>query len=160
MSGGSHNYICDRMRNELCGKMYDPLLDELVEDLCKVAHDLEWADSADITHEKYFNTVREFKEKWFHVDGCKEAIITMIKDRIKEDENWFKTLGSFFPLDSSSVPKKDIVEVECSFCKQHIPLDRFYILSEQFGGILYAKCPLCEHVSLIDPNDNDKAEAL
>lgn len=64
-SGGSHNYICYSIENNLVGQMRDMELDDLMKDIVKLAHDLEWADSCDITDEDYFKTVKEFKNKWF-----------------------------------------------------------------------------------------------
>ena len=64
-SGGSHNYICYSIENNLVGQMRDMELDDLMKDIVKLAHDLEWADSSDITDEDYFKTVKEFKNKWF-----------------------------------------------------------------------------------------------
>ena len=65
MSGGSHNYICFRIEEDLCGQMYDEELNDLVKDIANLAHDLEWADSGDTSHEEYNKSVVEFKEKWF-----------------------------------------------------------------------------------------------
>ena len=47
MSGGSYSYIYSTLNNECCGKMYDPEMDDMIKDLCKVLHDLEWWQSAD-----------------------------------------------------------------------------------------------------------------
>lgn len=65
MSGGSHNYICFRIEEDLCGQMDDVELNDLVEDVAKLAHDLEWWHSADIGEEDYRKAVAEFKAKWF-----------------------------------------------------------------------------------------------
>lgn len=66
MSGGSHGYIYCRIDDELCGEMCDPELNDLMEDVSKLAHDLEWWDSSDIGEKEYRETVRKFKEKWFN----------------------------------------------------------------------------------------------
>lgn len=71
MSGGSYNYIYDRLEDECVGRMYDIELDDLVKDLCDVLHDLEWWQSCDIGEENYRDTVKKFKEKWFSGD-CTE----------------------------------------------------------------------------------------
>lgn len=68
MSGGSHNYICYRIKEELCGYMKDRELDDLVFDIAELAHDLEWWDSADMSEETYRESVRKFKAKWFKAD--------------------------------------------------------------------------------------------
>lgn len=65
MSGGSHNYVCYDIEEQLCGKMHDPELDELMKDIAGLAHDLEWWDSADHSEEVYRETVLRFKRKWF-----------------------------------------------------------------------------------------------
>ena len=53
MSGGSHGYIYSRIEEELGGQMQDAELNDLVEDFVKLAHDLEWMDSSDISPERY-----------------------------------------------------------------------------------------------------------
>ena len=68
MSGGSRNYIYCRLQEECSGQMYDPEMDELINDLCKVLHDLEWWESCDSSEEEYRKTVADFKQKWFHAD--------------------------------------------------------------------------------------------
>lgn len=68
MSGGSHGYICYRIEEELCGQMYDAELNDLMKDIVKLAHDLEWYDSSDISEESYKKTVAEFKRKWFKAE--------------------------------------------------------------------------------------------
>ena len=65
MSGGSYNYICDKLSMECAGSMYDAEMNDLIEDLCKVLHDLEWWQSCDSSEEVYRETVAKFKEKWF-----------------------------------------------------------------------------------------------
>lgn len=68
MSGGSHEYVCYRMEDELAGKMGDPEMNDLINDIIKVAHDLEWRDSGDIEPEDYDKSVAKFKKKWFQND--------------------------------------------------------------------------------------------
>lgn len=65
MSGGSYGYKCYDIENEYVGRMEDAELDEMMEDLVKVLHDLEWYVSGDYGEESYRHTVKEFKEKWF-----------------------------------------------------------------------------------------------
>lgn len=65
MSGGSRNYIYFKIDDYLCGQMYDEELNDLMEDIRQLAHDVEWYDSADIGEEDYFASVRKFKKKWF-----------------------------------------------------------------------------------------------
>ena len=40
MSGGSHNYICWKIEEELVGRMHDAELDDLMNDIAELAHDL------------------------------------------------------------------------------------------------------------------------
>ena len=65
MSGGSHNYIYYKIEEELVGQMEDEELDDLMQDIANLAHDLEWYHSADTGREDYLKSVREFKAKWF-----------------------------------------------------------------------------------------------
>lgn len=65
MSGGSHNYICYKIEEELVGQMKDPELNDLMKDIADLAHDLEWADSGDYSKDDYIESVKKFKEKWF-----------------------------------------------------------------------------------------------
>lgn len=46
MSGGSHNYVCYDIEEQLCGKMHDLELDEFMKDIAGLAHDLEWCTSS------------------------------------------------------------------------------------------------------------------
>lgn len=65
MSGGSYNYGYCTVSNDYVGRMYDPELDEMMKDLVDVLHDVEWWRSADSSEEKYRETVKKFKKKWF-----------------------------------------------------------------------------------------------
>jgi hypothetical protein len=65
MSGGSYNYTCFRIEEEYVGHMHDAELDELMKDIYKVTHDLEWWQSCDIGEDDYRKTVLAFKKKWF-----------------------------------------------------------------------------------------------
>ena len=68
MSGGSHNYTYYRVEEEYVGAMHDAELDEMMKDLVKVLHDVEWWQSADIGEDDYRKTVKAFKAKWFDSD--------------------------------------------------------------------------------------------
>ena len=70
MSGGSYNYEYYRVEEEYVGSMYDAELDEMMEDLVKVLHDVEWWQSGDIGEDDYRKTVKAFKAKWFDSDRC------------------------------------------------------------------------------------------
>ena len=64
MSGGSHNYIYSRLSTECAGEMKDAEMNDLIDDLCKVLHDLEWWQSGDTSEEVYRETLSKFKAKW------------------------------------------------------------------------------------------------
>lgn len=68
MSGGSHNYICYKLEEECKGAMYDAEMNDLINDLCEVLHDLEWWQSGDSGEDRYRTTLSKFKKKWFHGD--------------------------------------------------------------------------------------------
>ena len=68
MSGGSYSYIYAKLSAECEDRMYDAEMDEMIKDLCKVLHDLEWWVSADISEDRYRQTVSWFKKKWFEGD--------------------------------------------------------------------------------------------
>ncbi len=65
MSGGSYNYMYYRIEDEYCDKMHDAELNEIIQDLVEVLHDVEWWQSADICEKDYRRTVDKFKRKWF-----------------------------------------------------------------------------------------------
>lgn len=83
MSGGSHNYICHEIDNELVGRMHDRELNALMEDVAKLAHDLEWYDSGDYGKDTYTKTVREFKKKWFDTSHD-EILAGFIEEAVNE----------------------------------------------------------------------------
>lgn len=87
MSGGSHGYIYSRIEEELGGQMQDAELNDLVEDFVKLAHDLEWMDSSDISPERYRETVAAFKQKWFAGDRTERlrGYIDEATDRLREE---------------------------------------------------------------------------
>lgn len=68
MSGGSYGYIYSKLKDECKGRMYDAEMEDLVSDLCKVLHDLEWWQSCDTSEDTYRQTVARFKAKWFKCD--------------------------------------------------------------------------------------------
>lgn len=65
MSGGSYNYIYSRLKDECGNNMYDAEMNDLINDLCEVLHDLEWWQSCDTSEESYRKTLTKFKKKWF-----------------------------------------------------------------------------------------------
>lgn len=65
MSGGSYSYVYCRVEEECVNRMYDSQLNEMMKDLVKVPHDLEWWQSCDYSEETYRESVNKFKKKWF-----------------------------------------------------------------------------------------------
>lgn len=65
MSGGSYSYVYCKVENECVGRMFDRQLDEMMKDLVKVLHDLEWWQSSDTGEDTYRRAVTKFKKKWF-----------------------------------------------------------------------------------------------
>ena len=87
MSGGSYGYLCYQVEDEYVGAMYDPELDEMMKDLSKLLHDLEWWRSADYGEDSYRKTVKEFKAKWFCGDRKErlEKIIHQECDKLRDE---------------------------------------------------------------------------
>lgn len=82
MSGGSHNYIYNKLSVECEGEMHDAEMDDLIKDLCEVLHDLEWWQSGDYSEDQYRETVSEFKKKWFKSDRTSRLIKSYIIDQL------------------------------------------------------------------------------
>ena len=83
MSGGSHNYICWKIEEELVGRMHDAELNDLIADIAEIAHSLEWAESGDTSIEDYQQDVIKFKQKWFK-SSRNERLIGYIEEKIKD----------------------------------------------------------------------------
>lgn len=86
MSGGSYDYMYCRIEDYYVGHMKDIELNDLMKDIVKLLHDLEWADSGDISDEGYFKTVTKFKNKWFK-QSRKERLKTYIDEKINKTKN-------------------------------------------------------------------------
>ena len=65
MSGGHCDYVFCKIDEYLVGNMEDEELDDLMRDVSRLAHDLEWYLSCDTSRESYMKSVQKFKEKWF-----------------------------------------------------------------------------------------------
>lgn len=95
MSGGCMDYIYCKLECNVCGRMLDLEMNDMMADLVKVLHDLEWYLSADISEAAYKKTVREFKQKWFeeprtlrlrtYVDQSVDNLKTELYDLIGTD---------------------------------------------------------------------------
>lgn len=93
MSGGSFNYEYYKINDLYVGKMQDADLDEMMEDLCNVLHDLEWWQSCDYGEETYRNSAKAFKQKWLRgydretderIDRAKKYIKSQIEEAFKK----------------------------------------------------------------------------
>ena len=58
-------YLYSSVQEYCVGYMQDAELDDMMKDLVKVLHDLEWWQDCDIGEEDYRQTLAEFKKKWF-----------------------------------------------------------------------------------------------
>lgn len=81
MSGGSHGYIGFKIADELVGSMEDRELDDLMQDVADLAHDLEWYHSADTSKEDYRKAVAAFKKKWFE-DARESRLLRYVDEEI------------------------------------------------------------------------------
>ena len=95
MSGGSYDYKYYTIEEYYVGAMYDAELDEMMEDLVEVLHDVEWWQSGDICEDGYRKTVKKFKDKWFNTDRgerimTREEAIKALKNppRVYDEDMW------------------------------------------------------------------------
>lgn len=96
MSGGSYNYNYYTVEEYYVGRMYDAELNEMMEDLINVLHDVEWWQSSDISEEDYRNTVSNFKKKWFKRSSVKvkefiEKEFTNKKEELLKQLNYLES---------------------------------------------------------------------
>ncbi len=85
MSGGSFDYEFCRIEELYVGAMQDADLDEMMKDLCKVLHDLEWWQSCDYDEKSYRESAKAFKQKWLRgYDWQTDDRINRAKRHIKE----------------------------------------------------------------------------
>ena len=93
MSGGSHGYVYCSIEENLCGQMYDTELNDLMKDIKKLAHDLEWYDSSDIGEEQYFDTVAKFKQKWFK-SNREQRLKSYVDEQLEQlKESLYRLIG-------------------------------------------------------------------
>lgn len=95
MSGGSYNYMYSRINDEYVDRMFDSQLNSMMKDLVDVLHDLEWWQSCDSSEERYRDTVRKFKKKWFRqtkIDVQKqiESKFERTKDELLKEFEYLK----------------------------------------------------------------------
>lgn len=84
MSGGSFNYGYTNIE-EYFGRMEDAQLNEMIRDLQKVLHDVEWYVSSDICEGTYRETVKTFKKKWFKQSDA--DIKAFIEEQFEQKKN-------------------------------------------------------------------------
>lgn len=100
MSGGSLDYLYSKIDYTVCGKMEDAEMNDMMADLVRVIHDLEWYIDDDYGEEEYRKTVREFKQKWFEeprtmrlrtyvdqgIDNLRKELYELIGESEKTDD--------------------------------------------------------------------------
>ena len=64
MSGGSMNYAF-RYLDDMADYVEDKEIKDLLKDLSSLMHDLEWWQSGDYSSSDYYESLDEFKKKWF-----------------------------------------------------------------------------------------------
>lgn len=69
MSGGHYNYLCYTIQDTYEGEMEDTLMEEMLQDFCKILKSLEWYKSGDTSQEDYHRDIDNFITKW---TGCSE----------------------------------------------------------------------------------------
>lgn len=85
MSGGSFNYMYERIKETYFDELQDVEMNDLLNDLCIVLHDLEWWQSGDYSEDKYRKSVEDFKKKWISGQGNDDdARIKRIKTHVLE----------------------------------------------------------------------------
>lgn len=140
MSGGSYNYIYNKLSVECEGEMHDAEMDDLIKDLCEVLHDLEWWQSGDYSEEQYRETVSEFKKKWFKSDRTSRLIKSYIIDQLDAVKSQLNSL-----MGEVEKPKS------CSECK-FFSNSSFYADNSIF--VSQGSCMKCQrNMTTIDPHE-------
>lgn len=105
MSGGSYDYTYQRVDEQYVGYMYDQELNEMMDDLVELLHDLEWWQSNDYSEEDYRETATKFKKKWFRRDkvDIKAVIDGAFEKKKQELYETFKYLEEECDKDGESI---------------------------------------------------------
>lgn len=74
MSGGSFEYMYERIFDTYFNRTEDKQIDLLIKDLCVLLKELEWYKSSDTSEEDYRKELLKFKEKWLNKSSKKIAI--------------------------------------------------------------------------------------
>ncbi|MFD1515674.1 hypothetical protein [Halomarina rubra] len=64
MSGGSLNYVCQKVERAVETGHLDEEKIELVKDIAGLLHDIEWSASGDYGPDQFRSTLAEFTTKW------------------------------------------------------------------------------------------------
>lgn len=82
MSGGSMNYAFHHLEY-MADDVEDKEIKDLLKDLAKLMHDLEWYTSGDYSSANYYESLDKFKDKWFgdnRNERLKEYLNTTLDD--------------------------------------------------------------------------------
>lgn len=93
MSGGAMDHLYYRVDEHADMFLPDLEMRDLMLDLSKVLHDLEWWRSGDYSQDVYEESLKEFKDKWFKSDRS-ERLKSYIDSDLKETrEQLYKMIG-------------------------------------------------------------------
>lgn len=92
MSGGSYNYGYYNIEQYI-GNMKDKELDNLMQDIRELLHDLEWCDSGDTSEETYLEQIKIFKNKWFKQSRSKRLEKIILEEIEKTKQDLLKMIG-------------------------------------------------------------------
>ena len=155
MSGGSHNYVYSTIKEELVGPMHDRELDDLMQDIADLAHDLEWADSGDYSPERYKKAVEQFKSKWFsmpraerlrnYIDNRLAAIQSELFELIEPTDKRIKKEDEAEKAPQVSMFARAVITAYTGITMlQGDQLDKYYQYlnhyNDWFSIILYRRC--------------------
>ena len=82
MSGGSMDYAFHHL-DDLADQVNDKEIKELMNDLAKLMHDLEWWESGDYSKGQYEESLADFKKKWFG-ESRDERLLKYIDESLDE----------------------------------------------------------------------------
>ena len=86
MSGGSFNYMYERIRENYSGEMYDHELNALLEDFCNVLHDLEWWQSGDIAKSRIISIeVGIFNDNVYVLENCYDGMTQCFSEAFMQE---------------------------------------------------------------------------
>lgn len=92
-SGGSFDYMYETLERYYAGKMRDIEMNDLIVDLVKVLHDLEWLESGDTDESDYEKSLKEFKDKWFKGNRTERFESYLDNELKRVSENIRKSFG-------------------------------------------------------------------